>query len=263
MSYKAKYLKARERYHEYVTRNDMLKNELSNVITDVNELKDEIRVLINTILGTAPEYEPTFTSDEAFEDGLETSGLAGHLEGGRNDSTGLNGRDYEDEEVHDYDSTPRSARHVPNEPSPHYRQSRQANSILYSPSQRPHRTGSNGRHAHPSRRQYDDLADDSYVQEEHNSRDYADNGPSPYNDPDGDQDNLYYAEENNRSTSSRHRTSAHRPNDNQFHPYSQTARSSDSRNRNNSNGHRTGNPADIPSPDSRYPNSYSHRSYRN
>lgn len=258
MSYKAKYLKARERFHEFVARNDLLKSELTSVVTDVQELRDEIKALINTIIGTAPEYEPSFTSDEAFEEGLE---LSGHPEG-VGDNT-MNGRDLYDEgdngvdkgyaqrrldEHDDYETTPRSNRAAPNTHSPHFRQPRQAAAASYSPSPRPQRTNPNGRPTYQSsRRQYEESVDDGFAQDDRNSQVYAENGAiSPYNN-------------------SRHR-STHRGGDSQFHPYPQASRSSESRSR-NGNGHRASNGAaasvvENGSPDSRYSN-YSHRSYRN
>ncbi|KAI9296866.1 hypothetical protein K502DRAFT_147459 [Neoconidiobolus thromboides FSU 785] len=69
MAYKAKYLRAKEKYQELLTNNDEVREELVNAAEEVKQLKEEIKMLLNTIAEADPSLIPEDSSEEELDDG--------------------------------------------------------------------------------------------------------------------------------------------------------------------------------------------------
>ncbi|KAJ9072805.1 hypothetical protein DSO57_1023324 [Entomophthora muscae] len=233
-------------------------------------------MLINTILGAAPELEPSLTSEdmgeeEAFDQDIQELQYSSHREEGSKNGRGdpredFNDRSYYNQEEYALESlSSRTA--MPKDSSPHFRQhSRMSASSSYSPTLQRSGREPNGRVSHqPSRLKYEE-AENMFDAEEAASRDYEDSALSPYGAPLQDEQDQgpYYEDHSRPSSSSRHRSS-HRGGDLPgYHPYPQSSRQPESRHRSNGNGHnRSSIKTELSvSPDGRYSTSYSHRSYR-
>lgn len=274
--YKAKYIKARDRYYESSAKNEELRNELKTVVQDVRELKSEIKMLIHTILGVAPDLEPTFSSDELGEDeGLDQdtqemphqfSHREDGLKGGRGETkAGATDRFYLGHQVEGYahDTGSRSAA-VKDASHFHHRNKPVATSTFTHPV---HRSSGepNGRYNQVSRRPYEE--DVLLFENESDLHNYDEGPSSPYGAAfRKEQDHgLYYEDHSRPSPSSRHRSSQRSGEPLGHHPHQHSTRPLESR------YHSNGNPqlratagADRSiSPDDRYPNHYASRAYRN